>query len=52
MSRLENQVKKFLGVKPYDGSTNFVRYDNYFYAAMCKEFGEDAVKAEIKKWEF
>ena len=40
--------KKYLGLPPYNGWTNIVVSDFYFYKSICKKYGEDVVDKMIK----
>lgn len=40
--------KKYLGLPPYNGWTNIVVSDSYFYESICKKYGEDVVAKTIK----
>lgn len=48
MNRLQEQVKKYLGIAPYDGF-NPVKGDGYFLMQMNKEFRRGVVAAEIAR---
>ena len=43
-----DDCKKYLGISPYDGWTNVVVNDVYFYMDMCKRYGEEIVNKTIK----
>ena len=43
-----NDCKKYLGVHPYDNWANIIVGDAYFYADMCKTYGEQNVVKTIK----
>lgn len=47
--RLEDQVKKLLGLPPYNSPVNFCYMDGYFSHALKSEFGEKAVADMIAK---
>ncbi|MGW8180919.1 MAG: hypothetical protein ACWGQW_19485 [bacterium] len=49
MTDLEGDVRRYLGVPPFDGPSNTSRDDGYLYLAMTLYYGEDTVKAMIKK---
>lgn len=40
--------KKYLGLPPYNGWTNIVVSDSYFYESICKKYGKDIVNETIK----
>ena len=44
---LIDDCKKYLGLPPYNGFTNIVQGDGYFYAALCKKYGEQNVRHTI-----
>lgn len=46
---LENEVRKFLGLAPYNSPTNFVVGDPQFYNSLVRRYGEKAVKKMIEK---
>ena len=48
MSRLEQEMRKFLGVVPF-GDEPFLKGDKYLWKAMVEEFGEEAVMAMYNK---
>lgn len=44
MKELKDDIRRYLGAYPYNESTNYVAFDNYFYADMIKRYGSEAVK--------
>lgn len=52
MPTLTGELKKYLGLPPYDGGSNIVRYDSYFLDSIYKRFPKErveAVMAELRK---
>lgn len=47
MTNLENDCRKYLGLKPYAGWTNISVGDPFFYQQICTNYGETAVKQMI-----
>ena len=47
MKDLKDDVRTYLGAYPYNGPTNYVAFDNYFYADMIKRYGPEAVRNMI-----
>lgn len=47
MKDLKDDIRTYLGAYPYNGPTNYVAFDNYFYADMIKRYGPEAVKNMI-----
>lgn len=48
ISTVEDEVKEYLGMAPYEYSSN--QYREGFYNQMVEEFGEKAVEEEIHKY--
>lgn len=48
MNNITDDVKKYLGLAPYDTDSNIVRGDYYYYKQLCSEYGEVAVQCKIK----
>lgn len=46
--RVEQDVKKYLGIYPFNEDTNVVKYDGYFYKCMCGKYGKESVDIAIK----
>lgn len=46
---LENDVKKLLGLKPFDNPTNFCWNDNYYAKSLNDKYGSEVVEKEIKR---
>ena len=44
-------VKKYLGLFPYDDIMNTAKGDIFFYTDLCSEYGECAVKDMIAELE-
>ena len=43
------KVKIYLGISPYDGTTNICRGDPYYYQSLCSLFGsEENLQKEIE----
>lgn len=47
---IDDEVKKFLGLSPYDGSDNICKEDPIFYQSLCNIYGEKQVRNAIKAW--
>ena len=47
---LIDNCKKYLGIYPYNDSTNVVTGDPYFYIDMCKKYGKENVDNAIKQF--
>ena len=45
---IDDEVKKFLGVPPYDDSGNICKGDPIFYRSLCSIYGEKQVQKAIK----
>lgn len=45
---IDGEVKKFLGLPPYDGSGNICKEDPLFYQSLCNIYGEKQVQKAIK----
>lgn len=45
---LEHDVKKYLGIAPFDEDYNIVKHDGYFYRSLCLKYGEESVDEAIK----
>lgn len=45
---IDDEVKKFLGVPPYDDSGNICKGDPIFYQSLCSIYGEKQVQKAIK----
>lgn len=48
-AKLEDDVRKLLGLAPYNGPDNIVRNDNYFYRYLIDTYGERPVKIATAK---
>lgn len=49
MNNITDDVKKYLGVAPYDKDSNIVRGDYYYYKQLCNMYGEAAVQNKIRE---
>ena len=45
---IDDEVKKFLGVPPYDDSGNICKGDPIFYQSLCSIYGEKQVQEAMK----
>lgn len=45
---LEQCVKKFLGISPYDDDGNVVKNDGFYYRSLQLKFGADEVSNAVK----
>lgn len=45
---IDDEVKKFLGIPPYDDSGNICKGDPIFYQSLCSIYGEKQVQKAIK----
>ena len=45
---LENDLKKYFAIKPYDDFTNPVAYDGHYLNSLCDKYGEEIVRAGIE----
>ena len=45
---IDDEVKKFLGVPPYDDYGNICKGDPIFYQSLCSIYGEKQVQEAIK----
>ena len=45
----EEDIKKYLGLPPYDKSTNIVKEDSLFLSFLYSRYGKQKVQAEIFK---
>ena len=45
---IDDEVKKFLGVPPYDDSGNICKADPIFYQSLCSIYGKIQVQKAIK----
>lgn len=52
MTQLEDDVRKLLGLEPYNHPGNICWNDNYFAKALNDKYGEIAVTKEIKRLSF
>ena len=46
---LEADLKKYLGLSPYDGFTNPVAYDAYYLNSIYIKYGRENVTETLKK---
>ena len=46
---LMDDVKKYLGISPYDTFTNIVAHDSFFFKSIVDKYGKDAVIRAIEK---
>lgn len=44
---LEDDLKKYLGLPPYNTFTNPVAYDGHYLNSLYNKYGEDIVKKEL-----
>ena len=44
-----DEVKKFLGLAPYDTDTNIVKGDPFYLKSLYRKYGEENVKAKVKE---
>ena len=51
MTDLEIDVRKYLGLTPFDNSLNIVMYDVFFLKSLYSKYGEHCVSAMIKMLE-
>lgn len=42
-------IKKFLGISPYNTDSNIVRSDPFYLKFLYSKYGEETVKAKIKE---
>lgn len=42
-------IKKFLGVAPYNTDSNVVRGDPFYLRSLYTKYGEENVKAKVKE---
>lgn len=49
MGNLEDDVKKLLGMPPYDSPQNFCWNDNYYAKSLNDQYGEIAVNQMIQQ---
>lgn len=49
MSNITEDVKKYLGIAPYNTDSNIVRGDCYYYKQLCSTYGEAAVQNKIRE---
>lgn len=53
ISECKDKLKKLYGLKPYDGSTNYVKNDGYFKASIERDYSSETIKQakkELEKW--
>lgn len=43
-------IKKFLGVSPYDTDSNIVKGDPFYLKSLYSKYGEENVKAKVKEF--
>ena len=48
MNNIIEDVKKYLGIEPYNTDSNIVRGDYYYYNQLCAKYGELQVQQLIK----
>ena len=46
---MENDVKKFLGLPPYNNTTNIVVGDGFFLASLYRKYGREQINKTLKK---
>lgn len=46
---LENDIKKYLGLPPYNTLTNPVVYSGYYLQCLYNKYGEDVVESLLIK---
>lgn len=44
-----DKMKKFYGVVPYDGSSNYLKGDGWFYSSIERDFDADTIKEAKEK---
>ena len=44
-----DDVKKYLGISPYDTFTNIVAHDSFFFMSIIDKYGKEAVIRAIEK---
>jgi hypothetical protein len=49
MENLIDDVKKYLGIKPYDNFTNIVAHDSFFLMSLIDKYGKENVTRAIKE---
>ena len=48
-TELEDDLKKYLGLPPYDTFTNPVAYDIYYLNSLYIKYGKESVTETLKK---
>lgn len=46
---MPEDIKKFLGISPYDTDSNIVRGDPFYLKSLYTKYGEEKVKAKVKE---
>lgn len=49
MTKLEDDVRKLLGLKPHDSPSNICWNDNYFAKSLEEKYGEKVVRKEADR---
>ena len=47
---MDEDIKKFLGLPPYNNFCNIVQGDGFFYQSLCAKYGKEKVDEKIKNF--
>lgn len=47
---MEEDIKKFLGLPPYNNCCNIVQNDGFYYMSLCAKYGKEKVDEKIKNF--
>lgn len=48
MNNITDDIKKYLGIEPYNTDSNIVRGDYCYYKQLCNMYGEVEVQNKIR----